>query len=334
MFRPAQLRNMGISLQTEFPTRSVIQEAWNDAYVEWKEYGNEELINSLGTRVTLEGTAAKEEELARTRKQLDAIVPANARREATLELLPMTALTEDEQEEYALLSKTDIDQLSNDQQQRFRKLSYALESMQDQLDQQVALKARPENKVEAVKLVNDIKLLRSELKVIGRDAFTVNYGYWAVRTKIEAEQRTADAQLALYEAREVWKQSIYEDEFDYDYRSRKKTVVRKGAISLYEEAFAQWQPIFEENPVLVDGQLSDRIGEHLQEYYRMLKFTNRDWPKDFPLQALIDERFKNGDDDGIPTTESMQDFEEEDSTAAEENGSNSQPENTEGDAEG
>jgi hypothetical protein len=310
MFRPAQLRNMGVSLQTEFPTRSVIQEAWNDAHVEWMDYGNQELINSIGTRVTLEGTANKENELVRLREKLDGLVPPNTRRDLTMAMLPNSPLSKEEQEEYTTLSEIDVDQLSNDQQQRLRRLRGGLESLLQELDQQVALKASAENRTEAAEIIADINTIRAELRVIGRDAQTVNYGYWVTRTKTEAEQRTADAQLALHEAGEVWKQSIYDDEFDFDYRTKKKTVTRKGAITLYEEAFKQWKPIFEENPELADGQLSDRVAVYLKEYYSMLNFTNREWPKDFPLQELIDKRFEQGDDDGLPTTESLSDFDD------------------------
>lgn len=308
MFRPAQLRNMGVSLQTEFPTRSVIQEAWNDAHVEWIEYGNQELINSLGTRVTLEGAATKEDQLARLRSKLDGLVPPNTRRKMTLALLPRSPLNKEEQEEYTSLSEIDVDQLSNDQQQRLRGLSRGLRDLQNDIDQQIALTASPDNRPAVAEIVVDINLLLAELKVIGRDAQTVNYGYWVSRTKTEAEQRTADAQLALHDAGEVWKQSIYEDEFDYDYRTKKKTVTRKGAITLFEEAFEQWKPIFNENPQLCEGQLSDRLGAYMGDYLKMLNFTNREWPADFPLQDLVDKRFELGESDGLPTSDSLSDF--------------------------
>ena len=34
----------------------------------------------------------------------------------------------------------------------------------------------------------------------------------------------------------------------------------------------------------------------------MLDFTNREWPKDFPMQEMIDVRARTGERDGLPTS--------------------------------
>ena len=119
------------------------------------------------------------------------------------------------------------------------------------------------------------------------------------------------AQQALYDAQQQWNQSVYEDEFDYDYRTKKKTVTRKGAISLYNEAFEYWQPIMTANPRLDDGQLARNLIDHIKEYQKMLDFTNREWPKDFPMQKFIDARAQRGERDGLPTTAQLTEFADE-----------------------
>jgi len=87
MFRPSQIRNMGLSLQAEHPTGSVIQEVWRDSYEEWQDYGEQELVNTLGIRIKLNGSIRIEDKLRRLRKDLDALVPEGTRRQLTQELL-------------------------------------------------------------------------------------------------------------------------------------------------------------------------------------------------------------------------------------------------------
>ena len=110
MFRPSQLRNMGLSLQAEHPTGSVIQEVWRDSYEEWQDYGEQELLNSLGIQIKLNGSIGIEDKLDRLRRDLDELVPEGTRRKLTQEILPNSQLTEDEQREYQMLAEISADQ--------------------------------------------------------------------------------------------------------------------------------------------------------------------------------------------------------------------------------
>ena len=312
MFRPSQIRNMGLSLQAEHPTGSVIQEVWRDAYEEWQDYGEQELVNTLGVRIKLNGSIRIEDKLDRLRRDLDALVPEGTRRELTQEILPNSRLTEDEQREYQMLSKLSADQFSNDDQQRWRYLSNIIKTEISQLDQRVAAEAATYNLVAATEIVGEIVRAQKELKTISRDNQTVNYPYWDSRTRTESENATVVAQRALYDAQQQWKQSIYEDEFDYDYRTKKKTITREGAITLYNEAFEYWKPILKANPRLNEAQLGDRLIDNIKEYQKMLDFTNREWPKDFAMQDFIDARARAGERDDLPTTAQLEEFADDD----------------------
>ena len=311
MFRPSQIRNMGLSLQAEHPTGSVIQEVWRDAYEQWKDYGEQDLVNSLGVRVKLNGSVRIEDEIDRLRDKLDALAPEGTRRDLTQELLPNSRLTPEQQEEYKMLAELSADQFSSDNQQRWRFLSTMLKTELDQLDQRIAAEAAKENLVAATEIAGDIMRKQSELSTISRNNSTVNYPYWDSRNRTESENATVVAQQALHDAQQQWKQSVYEDEFDYDYRTKKKTITRKGAITLYKEAFEYWQPIMTANPRLSDGQLGDLLVEHIKEYQKMLDFTNREWPKDFPMQKFIDIRAQEGERDELPTTAQLKEFADE-----------------------
>ena len=320
MFGPSQIRNMGLSLQTEHQTGSVIQEVWRDAYEAWQDYGEQELVNSLGVRIKLNGSIAIEDELNRLRSELDALVPEDTRNQLTQDILPNSRLTDEQQDEYKMLAKLPADQFSSDEQQRWRFLSGMLKKELAQLDQRIATEAAKENLVAATEIAGEIARKQKELQTISRDHSTVNFPYWDSRTRTESENATVVAQQALYDAEQKWKQSIYEDEFDYDYRTKKKTVTRKGAITEYNEAFGLWQPIMTANPRLMDNQLGDLIVEHIKEYQKMLDFTNREWPKDFPMQKFIDDRAQAGERDGLPTTAMLKEFsdDEDDNGASQE----------------
>ncbi len=312
MFRPSQIRNMGLSLQAEHQTGSVIQEVWRDAYEEWQDYGEQELVNSLGVRIKLNGSIRIEDELSRLRAELDTLVPEGTRSEMTQEILPNSQLTVEQQNEYKMLAELPADQLSSDEQQRWRFLSRILKNELAQLDQRVAAEAVKENLVAATEIAGAIGRKQRELKTISREHTTVNFPYWDSRTRTESENATVIAQQALHDARQKWKQSVYEDEFDYDYRTKKKTVTRKGAITLYNEAFEYWQPIMTANPRLLENQLGDVLVDHIKEYRKMLDFTNREWPKDFTMQKFIDARDQAGERDDLPTTAQLNEFADDD----------------------
>ena len=321
MFRPSQIRNMGLSLQAEHETGSVIQDVWRDAFEEWQDYGEQELVNSLGVRIKLNGSIRIEDELNRLRGELDALIPEGTRSEFTEEILPNSRLTEEQQNEYKMLAELPADQFSSDEQQRWRFLTNSLKNELAQLDQRIAAEAAKENLVAATELASEIARKQRELKTINRDHSTVNFPYWDSRTRTESEKATVVAQQALHDAEQKWKQSIYEDEFDYDYRIKKKTITRKGAITLYNEAFEYWQPIMTANPKLIDNQLGDLLVDHIKEYQKMLDFTNREWPKDFAMQQFIDDRSQSGERDQLPTTAMLKAFaddEDEDGMSKEE----------------
>ena len=104
------------------------------------------------------------------------------------------------------------------------------------------------------------------------------------------------------------RRSIYDDEYEIDYVTKEKSNVRKGAISLYLEAFSTWSEVLKEHPELQKGPLSDDMVREMQLYRQMLESSNSQWPDDFPLQWLIDFRKGRGEMDQLPTTEELEEF--------------------------
>lgn len=141
-------------------------------------------------------------------------------------------------------------------------------------------------------------------------AETVNYKYWSVRSDAESRDDTKAARQAMYLAEEQKRNSIFDDEFQYDPVTGEKKLKKKGAITLFEEAFDMWNAVLDDPDVpfdiLADGEIIDDLMESAGEYWDMLRVTGRDWPEDFVFQDIIDARAVYGEDK-LPTSQEVQD---------------------------
>ncbi len=301
MYRPAQIRNRGLSLQTEHRTDDVIQEVWQYADTAWKDYGNRELLNSYGRPFRMEQSHRRREELAELRRELDRLAPG-VRNELVAEMRSDMKL----RPEQKMLLDMPADQLTDEQEREANDLLERIQSRDDKLDSRIAERAEGEDKMAAVrissKIYENIQLGKTETK----DAGNVNYDFWRSRNEAEAKDLTVSARQALYDARRMRRASIYDDEFDVDYVTKKRTSTKKGAISLYEDAFRQWSEVFRLYPNLQESPLSDDMADEMHHYQEMLSFSNDEWPDDFPLQWLVDIREGNGEPDSLPTSEFLE----------------------------
>ena len=304
MYQPAQLRNQALSLQEEYRTNEIIQEIWKEAFDQWMDYGNQEISNSLGVTVRLEGLPKLESEMETLRDKLDNLVPDGKKMRSAMmaEMMAVGKLTEEEKAVMSLAS----DERSDEQTQMFRKVTAILEQIDNELDAKIAYEAKPENRSEANQLVYEMAKVQTEMNVIDRDSGTVNYGYWRFRNEAESKTATAIARQALYDAEQMWRQSIYDDEYDFNYKTKEKKITKRGAITLYLDAYAKWADVLRAFPRLKEGHLAKTLIQSMQQYLDMLIITNREWPDDFPLQFLVDERNDKGETDGLPTSEYLE----------------------------
>ena len=302
MYRPAQIRNQALSLQDEFRTDEVIQEIWREAFEEWLEYGNEEITNTLGVTVRLEGLAGEEAQMKKLRAKLDELVPAGTRQKMTADLMASANLPADE----VALTKLDPDERTDEQNQIVRNINRYLSSLDEDMDAKIASEAPEEKRIEANRIALEIAKIQEQIRMIDKDSNTINYAYWRARTDAEHKDMTVSARQSLHDARQMWRRSIYDDEYDFDYKTKTKTITQEGAITLYLNAFSKWAEVFEAYPKLMDGQLADQITESMQNFRDMLLVTNREWPENFPLQSFIDFRFNEGyRNDRLPTSEEL-----------------------------
>jgi hypothetical protein len=305
MYRPAQLRNQGLSLQDEFRSEEILMEIWRRADEEWQEYGKEEISNTTGLTISMENMAKYESDIDAQRKLLDTMVPEGTRVEMMKDLMQQAELTE---EQKAVMDLTP-DERTDEQNQLARRITDFLSNMAGNIDRAIAFEAPEEKRTEAEKAVMKIVELQNQILTIDKNSSTVNYRYWRERNGAESNELTISARQALYDAKQMWRQSIYDDEYDYDYKTKTKSVTKQGAISLYLSAFKKWQEVFDTYPELNDGLLADQLKDAIVVYNNMLKVTNREWPDDFPMQKFVDFRYNDGyRDDGLTTTEALEEL--------------------------
>ena len=120
----------------------------------------------------------------------------------------------------------------------------------------------------------------------------------------------AEARRSQRRAEEMKRNSIFDDEYQYDSKTGEKTLVKRGAISLFEDSFKNWKKALDDPNIqtaeLVDGEVIDDLIDACGEYYDMLRITGRDWPENFVFQDYIDARAAYGEDD-LPTSQDVAD---------------------------
>ncbi len=306
--RPMQLMNQARGLQEEFATDDVIQEIWRDANAEWREFGEREIRTSSGLPVTFRGLADMEGRLNDYRKQLDELVPG--RRDELMELV-MQRVGLSEAERAALEIPTD--ERTEEQAFMASNAETNIQKMSANVDQDIADSADPENLIEARKLELEIKRVMAQMQFSNSYAETVNYKYWDVRSDVESQDTTAEARRSMFMAKEMKQNSIFDDEYQFDPKTKEKKVIKEGAISLFDTAFEKWNTVLVTPKLgkidVANSELVDDLMIASAEYYDMIRVTGRDWPIDFPFQDFIDARALQQADLRLPTSQDIADRE-------------------------
>ncbi|MEM9412147.1 MAG: hypothetical protein AAGA30_13605 [Planctomycetota bacterium] len=305
--RPMQLFSQARGLQDEFESDEIMQEIWRDAHQEWLAYGEREIRTTNGTPVTFRGLADLESRLDELRNELDEIVPGyrdaymqEARERVDLTEIQLIALdipANERSEEESIIAAN--------AEKEIQKQSLGV-------DAAIAENAEPEKLLEARRVAQRIEQVMMKMKFSESYADTINYSYWDKRSKIEARDITSTARAAMFKAQEMKRTSIFDDEYQFDRETKEKKVVKKGAISLFEEAFDKWKVVFDDpdaqSKKMIEGEIVDDIYDACKEYWDMLRVTGKEWPINFVFQEFIDAKEKYGDYE-IPTTRDIEDRE-------------------------
>ena len=300
---PAQTRNRGLSLQEEHRTNEVIQDVWIRADKQWEDFGAREIRNAYGLPFQLNAGQLKDEKINRLRDDLDILVPGK-RGEIIEEIRSEIQLTAEQK----IILDMPADQRTEAQQREADEMLAQLQKRDKRIDLKIAEAAPDGNKLPANRIAKQINELVTLEKSESSQGQNINFNFWSHRNDAEAKALTVKARQLLYDAQQMRRRSIYDDEYEIDYVTKEKSNVRKGAISLYQEAFATWSDVLKEHPELQKGPLSDDMSREMLLYRQMLEASNTMWPDDFPLQWLIDFRKSRGEMDQLPTTEELEEF--------------------------
>ncbi|MEM9940539.1 MAG: hypothetical protein AAF939_03040 [Planctomycetota bacterium] len=306
MYGPAQIREEAMSLQSENRTGEVIQDIWRRAADVWVNYGKKEITNTLGVTYQLEGMEKDREKVRGLREKLDALVRPGLREELLDDAMAQAGF----QDEDKLVMKMSASEMTDEQFLRRRMLENALEDMTQGIDEDIAQEVEDiADLVDAKKLSAQILKIKNQIVTNTKDSSTVNYSYWRVRTEAESSDLLVRARQAIYDADQMYSQSIYDDEYDFDFETKKRSVTKRGAITLYLQAFSLWQEVFDKyDSELQTGVAGDQVVDFIRKFKKMLQLTNREWPNQFPLQAFIDYRARTGKQDDLLTSEMLEEI--------------------------
>jgi hypothetical protein len=301
MHRPSQTRQQAMVLNEEFRADEVIREIWEDASDEWGKYGNIELRNVNDVSFTLERLEEYESRVAELRAELDKITPGVRIRE---QQRVWKALGIDESQMFILEAAPE----ELDDAQRLQRASFyrVLNSPDRFFDAMVAENAAPEDQLKAKRFSDEIGKTLGQMDAISKDGGVVNYSFWKSRNLAESTDAMIRARQAMYDAKEMRRKSIFEDEYVFDYETGEKRIQRPGASTLFEEAFVKWDEVLKQHDELLDSPVMDELITAMLQYDQLMLFSGKDWPSDFTLQWLIDERAKLGNSDGLPTSDQVQ----------------------------
>ena len=303
--RPMQLMNQARGLQSEFETDEIMQEIWRDANKEWKEFGRREIRSSGGVPVTFSGLAELESQLQALREQLDEMVPGQ--RESLMEDIKELANLNEVQK---LALEIPADERTEEQAMAAAAAEERIQKRSQGVDLKIADKASPGDLANARRLASRIDEVMAKMQFSESYSETINYKYWDIRSRTEARDITKEARRAMYRAQEMKRQSVFDDEYQFDAKTNENRVIKKGAIKLFEEAFLKWKVVLDDPDVkgkeLVDGEVVDDILDACGEYYDMLRITGQQWPAGFVFQDFIDARAIYGEDD-LPTSQDVAD---------------------------
>jgi hypothetical protein len=234
--------------------------AWAEAERDWTDFGSRDIPVSSDRklRIRLADYEFHTEEMEQKLAQLKELAP-----EAEKQV---------EAEKRALLTKDQLETLEKKPQTpQERYLQEEILSRLKAEPLEIAARAPPENRREAIRLATEVMRKREVREEIDTSRNIVNYGYWLMRCQAEQLPEAIAARKLLYEARQA-----------------QLEVELEKARQRYEEGFAAWRQVLDKFPKLLDDSVTGAdIVEAAQRYRRCLKELDEEFPRDFILAELL-----------------------------------------------
>jgi hypothetical protein len=251
--------------------------AWKRASDEWTEYGDKQVITSVGLPIRLNDEESRRAEGEQIAKALDELVPEGraAARQAKVDRLSA-------EERKAL--ETPLAEISDPNVMR---LHYEALYKVEVTHNDVAAQAPPNVRARAYRLARQADEAANFVDWIDRYRSNVNFEYWRTRCLVEQKREIVAARRHIYDANKL----VVAGEVD-------------AARKEYEKAWDLWAQVMEENPILIDSLTEDDLVDYLQKYVKLLATLDVKLPEDFKLRRLLERSGRlTGDVTGAPTTD-------------------------------
>ncbi len=230
------------------------QNAWQMASQDWAGFGQRSIPTTspftikLGELDVLK--AQRTEKIEQFRQlNLDAY---DAARAELVEALP---------EEFKAFYELPPEQLTYEQRAI---LPSILDGLIPNLQPIARLAADDASRLASVNLIDEISDLNERILKTNGYRTQINYPYWESLALAEQEERTVEARRLIYEAEKANAAAELDE-----------------SIRLYEEAFAIWEKIFDDYPLLTLDDTAEDLFASIRRY--MVVTDSEEIPEDFPL---------------------------------------------------
>jgi len=231
--------------------------AWGQASRDWRAYGSEDILTSWGVFLKLNELEKERSKLTELEKELHKTAPG------AREKLLAERVAELSEEERQLYEKPE-DEIAADEYFPLATVKAKVEPAP------LEIAAFAKDQAKALNIAEQIGRQLVAIHRITSYRQQVNFDYWRARCQAESQQVTLRARQYAYDAAEARKEARLTE-----------------AIELYEKSFAEWDKVFFEYPVLLDGQTVEELIEDIDVYRRTLDQVDESFPEDFILTDVL-----------------------------------------------
>lgn len=159
---------------------------------------------------------------------------------------------------------------TNNRSEKQRRMALDAEYNMIVRDHEVAQRAPAEKRDEALRVADDVLMLRRKVSDIESSRHIWNYDYWLDRCRMESSDEALAARQYFFDAMKAADDDPW--------------VARKA----FEEAFRRWRVILDKYPVMVSDRTSYDVNEYIKAYVRTLKQLDQPFdPQNFILHDLL-----------------------------------------------
>jgi hypothetical protein len=247
--------------------------AWKVADGEWAEYGAEEIPTSWGTIIQLKDEERLRERIDDLTRQLQELAPGVRER-----------LIAEKREDLPDNQREALDTPPAQREEKQWQLAADAEAALQTSHEEVAEAVTGPDRRQAIPIAKELTELEERARQISRYRDIVNFAYWRLRCEVEQDPATVAARESIYEAEQA---------------------LREGNLPLsvekYADGFRRWREVLDQHPALLEDETTgEDLIDVIIEYRKLLAQLDEPFPRDFPLQDVMD-RYGRGQQAAAPT---------------------------------